>query len=138
MRCVQSRRIDVAGHPGSGRLHLGFVGMNITPWCDSPAEVAMAAAPMKLPVWYRTLAVIVGVFSIALALIVLVEPLLALWLLIFFLALALLMMGIDRLVAGITGHPFGQTISLMPPLIGAGTSGSTTTAPPTQTPPQKP
>jgi len=97
----------------------------------------MAAVPIKLPMWYRTLAVIVGVFSIALALIVLVEPLLALWLLIFFLALALLMMGIDRLVAGITGHPFGQAVTLMPPLIGVGASRSGTATPPTQTPPPK-
>ena len=98
----------------------------------------MAATPMKLPMWYRTLAVIVGVFSIALALIVLVEPLLALWLLILFLALALLMMGIDRLVAGITGHPFGQAIPLMPTLIGAQTPGPSTGTPPGQTPPQQP
>jgi hypothetical protein len=97
----------------------------------------MAATPVKLPTWYRALAVIVGVFSIALALIVLVEPLLAVWLLIFFLALALLVMGIDRLVAGVTGHPFGQTISMMPPFLGAVTSGPSTTAPPTQTPPPK-
>jgi hypothetical protein len=85
----------------------------------------MAATSMKLPMWYRTLAVIVGVFSIALALIVLVEPLLALWLLIFFLALALLMMGIDRLVAGVTGHPFGQMMPLMPPLRPGGDASKT-------------
>jgi hypothetical protein len=97
----------------------------------------MAATPVKLPMWYRTLAVIVGVFSIALALIVLVEPLLAVWLLIFFLALALLMMGFDRLIAGVTGHPFGQSVPLMPPFIGVGTSGPSTTTPPTQTPPPK-
>jgi len=98
----------------------------------------MAATPMKLPMWYRTLAVIVGVFSIALALIVLVEPLLALWLLIFFLALALLMMGFDRLIAGITGHPFGQAVPLMPPLIGVQAPGPSTGSPPGQTPPTKP
>jgi len=46
-----------------------------------------------------------------------------LWLLIFFLALALLMMGIDRLVAGVTGHPFGQMMPLMPPLLGGGDAG---------------
>ena len=98
----------------------------------------MAAVAMKLPMWYRTLAVIVGVFSIALALIVLVEPLLALWLLIFFLALALLMMGIDRLVAGVTGHPFGQLMPLMPPFLGGGDASKTTSPPPGQSPPSKP
>jgi len=97
----------------------------------------MAAASMKLPTWYRTLAVIVGVFSIALALIVLVEPLLALWLLIFFLALALLMMGIDRLIAGITGHPFGQ-MEAMIPIVGGVTTDKPSGTPPAQTPPSKP
>jgi hypothetical protein len=46
----------------------------------------------------------------------LVEPLLAVWLLIFFLALALLFMGMDRLVAGITGHSLGQMMPMMPGL----------------------
>jgi hypothetical protein len=98
----------------------------------------MATAPMKLPTWYRAFAVIVGLFSIALALVVLVEPLLALWLLIFFLALALLMMGIDRLVAGVTGHPFGQMLSIVPPILeggGAGKGAGNTAGP---TPPSKP
>jgi len=79
----------------------------------------MATPSPMLPMWYRVLAVIVGVFSIALALIVLVRPYLAIWLLIFFLALALLIIGVDRLVAGISGHPFGP---MMPPLSADGTS----------------
>ena len=96
------------------------------------AEGSMAAsATPLLPMWYRTLAVIVGVFSIALALIVLVEPLLALWLLIFFLALALMLMGVDRLAAGISGHPVGGMFTLMGPASGG--SGGT---PPAQTPPK--
>ena len=82
---------------------------------------------MKLPTWYRVLAVIVGVMSIALALIVLVDPLLAVWLLIFFLALALLFMGMDRLIAGITGHPFGQMMPMMPRL--GGGSGASQSSP---------
>jgi hypothetical protein len=84
--------------------------------------------------WYRVLAVIVGVLSIGLALIVLVDPLLAVWLLIFFLALALLMIGIDRLVAGISGHPFGQ-IMLMPVPASGGSAG---TPPGPAQPPSKP
>lgn len=67
----------------------------------------MALPTAKLPSWYRALAVFVGVLSIALALIVLADPTLAVALLIFFLAFALLVIGIDRLVSGITGHPFG-------------------------------
>ncbi|HYA70971.1 MAG TPA: hypothetical protein VEH28_06355 [Thermoplasmata archaeon] len=97
----------------------------------------MAAVPMKLPMWYRAFAIIVGVFSIALALIVLVEPLLALWLLIFFLALALLFIGMDRLVAGVTGHPFGQ-MAMMMPILGSGDAGKSSGTPPGQSPPSKP
>jgi uncharacterized membrane protein HdeD (DUF308 family) len=48
---------------------------------------------------------VVGVLSIVLALIVLVEPGLAVWLLIFLLAFALLFVGIDRLTMAITGTP---------------------------------
>lgn len=74
----------------------------------------MSAATMpKLPTWYRVLAIIVGVLSIAVALIVLVDPVLAIWLLIFLLALGLLFMGMDRLAAGITGHPMGHMISVV-------------------------
>ncbi len=65
----------------------------------------MSASVPKLPTWYRALAVVVGILSIVVALIVLVEPLLALWVLILLLALGLLFVGMDRLVAGITGHP---------------------------------
>lgn len=100
-------------------------------------EVFMAAVAMKLPMWYRILAVIVGVVSIALALIVLIEPLLALWLLILFLALALLMMGIDRLVAGISGHPLGASMSLMPSLLGGADTSKTPSPPPGQPPQSK-
>lgn len=98
----------------------------------------MAAARMQLPTWYRAFAVIVGIFSIALALIVLIEPLLALWLLIFLLALALLLMGIERLIAGITGHPVGQAIPLMPPMMGSTEPARSTEASPGQSPPPKP
>lgn len=98
----------------------------------------MAAPTLKLPAWYRAFAVIVGVFCIGLALVVMVEPLLALWLLIFFLALALLIMGIDRLVAGVTGHPFGQMMPMMAPLLGSADAGKPAGAPPPPTPPTKP
>jgi len=98
----------------------------------------MAASLVKLPMWYRVLAVIVGVMSIALALVVLVDPLLAVWLLIFFLALALLFMGMDRLVAGITGHPLGQMMPMMPGM-GSGSDASKSSGmAPGQAPPSKP
>jgi hypothetical protein len=75
--------------------------------------------------------------SIALALIVLVLPVLAVWLLIFFLALALLMVGLDRLIAGITGHPFGQMMG-MPGLMGGSDLGKSTGPAPGQGAPPKP
>lgn len=95
-----------------------------------------ASKSAKLPTWYRALAITVGVLSIALALIVLVEPLLALWLLIFFLAFALLLMGIDRLVAGVTGHPFGQMMGLIPSELISQDQQKAAGSPPGQTPPK--
>ena len=82
----------------------------------------MAVHELKLPTWYRVLAIVVGVMSIVLALIVLVFPVLAVWLLIYILAFALLMIGMDRLVAGITGHPFG------PMMVTAGMVGTASDA----------
>lgn len=74
----------------------------------------MAVTSVKLPTWYRVLASIVGVLSIVLALIVLVYPLLAVWVLIFLLAFALLFIGMDRLVVGISGQPLWQMAPLTP------------------------
>ena len=62
---------------------------------------------MRLPTWYRGLATVVGLISIGLAFVVLAFPGLALLTLVFLLSFALLVIGIDRLAAGITGHPFG-------------------------------
>ncbi len=67
----------------------------------------MQSTSMMLPMWYRGFAVLVGLLSIALAIIVLADPALGLFALVFLLAFALMIIGIDRLVAGITGHPFG-------------------------------
>jgi len=63
--------------------------------------------PLTLPAWYRGLAVVVGVIAIILAFVVLLDPVLAVATLILLLAFALLIIGIDRLVAGVTGHAFG-------------------------------
>jgi hypothetical protein len=83
----------------------------------------------KLPTWYRALAVLVGVVSIVLALIVIADPVLGLAALVFLLALALLVMGVDRLMAGITGHPFGP--ALVPvPLLTPPAGGASASSPP--------
>jgi len=92
----------------------------------------MAATTAKLPMWYRALAVIVGVMALVSALIVLADPVLAVWLLILLLAVGLLVIGMDRLVAGISGHPFGW---VMVPVSATPVSAGTSPAP---TPPAKP
>jgi len=93
----------------------------------------MAASAAKLPTWYRVLAIIVGVMALVSALIVLTDPLLAVWILILLLALGLLFMGMDRLAAGISGHPIWWVGPMTPP-----GSGQSTGAAPPPTPPLKP
>ncbi|HTZ61414.1 MAG TPA: hypothetical protein VMC82_02055 [Thermoplasmata archaeon] len=69
---------------------------------------------LTLPNWYRGLAIVVGLVSIILAFVVLLDPVLAVATLILLLAFALLIIGIDRLIAGVTGHPFGTFMSGAP------------------------
>jgi hypothetical protein len=59
--------------------------------------------------------------------IVLVEPVLAVWLLILLLALGLLFMGMDRLVIGISGQPMWWIAPIMP-------SGTAPASPPAPKP----
>jgi uncharacterized membrane protein HdeD (DUF308 family) len=68
-----------------------------------------------LPGWARALAVVVGIVSIILGVVVLAYPGLALLTLIYLLALAFLFIGIDRLIAGITGHPYYWFSPFTPP-----------------------
>ncbi len=74
----------------------------------------MASSMHTLPTWYRVLAIVVGVVSIVLALVVLADPALGLFLLVFLLGFALLVIGIDRLVTGVTGHMFGWAGPMYP------------------------
>jgi uncharacterized membrane protein HdeD (DUF308 family) len=64
------------------------------------------AAKATLPNWARAIAVVVGIVSLGLGFVVLVYPGLAILTLVFLLAIAFLFIGIDRLMAGITGHPY--------------------------------
>ncbi len=66
----------------------------------------MAAATVTLPTWARALAIVVGLVAIAAGIIVLVFPGIAVLTLVFLLGIALLFIGIDRLMSGITGHPY--------------------------------
>jgi len=66
----------------------------------------MAEQKGALPTWARALAIVVGVISIGASVIVLLFPFVAILTLVILLGVALLFVGIDRLVAGITGHPY--------------------------------
>jgi uncharacterized membrane protein HdeD (DUF308 family) len=73
------------------------------------------ATKVTLPMWARVLAIVVGIASIVLAFVVLAYPGLAVLTLVFLLALAFLFIGIDRLIAGVTGHPFHLLMPLAAP-----------------------
>jgi hypothetical protein len=70
----------------------------------------MAERKGTLPTWARVLAIIVGAFSIAAACIVLLFPGIAVLTLVLLLGIALFFIGIDRLVAGVTGHPHAEMV----------------------------
>ena len=89
----------------------------------------MLASSIRLPTWYRGLAIVVGLVSIVLAFVVLAYPGLALATLVLLLAFALLVIGMDRLIAGVTGHPYGW-------ISGAGATLRAEMAGPAGTPPQ--
>lgn len=93
------------------------------PALEGPVPV-METTTAKLPGWYRALATVVGLISIALAFVVLAFPGLAVLTLVFLLGFALLVIGIDRVAAGITGHPFGWMNVMQPPAGTPPSSGS--------------
>jgi hypothetical protein len=105
----------------------GF-GKNYEIGTGSANEVSMAPTGAKLPMWYRVLATVVGVLALISAAIVLADPLLAVWLLIFLLAMGLLFIGMDRLVIGISGQPLWWVVPVAP------TSSSGTAPGPTSPP----
>lgn len=78
----------------------------------------MAERQLTLPTWARAFAIVVGVISIASAFIVLLFPGIALLTLVILLGIALMFIGLDRLIAGISGHPY-HWIGVVP----AGTAG---------------
>ncbi len=60
----------------------------------------------KLPGWARALAVFVGLLSLAAGLLVLVFPGLGVLFVVYLVAFALIMLGVERLGMGITGHAY--------------------------------
>jgi uncharacterized membrane protein HdeD (DUF308 family) len=83
----------------------------------------MSNPSVRLPTWYRVVTIVVGLISIGLAFVVLLDPGLALLTLVFLLGFALLVIGIDRIIAGITGHPYGWA-PLSASHVGPGAPGS--------------
>jgi uncharacterized membrane protein HdeD (DUF308 family) len=67
----------------------------------------MEAQTISLPGWARTLAVIVGILSLIAGFLVLIFPGLGILTVVYFLAFALIFIGVERLAAGITGHAYG-------------------------------
>ena len=92
--------------------------------------MAGTTSSARLPGWYRAVAVTVGLISIALAFVVLLFPGLALLTLVFLLGFALLVIGIDRVIAGITGHPYGWMPGFTPPSAAPGTAPGGPSPPP--------
>jgi Short repeat of unknown function (DUF308) len=87
-------------------------------------------ATMTLPGWARALAIFVGIVSLILGIVVLVYPGLAILTLVFLLAIAFLFIGIDRLIAGITGHPYSMLMPVaMSPAVSGAPSSETPKAP---------
>jgi uncharacterized membrane protein HdeD (DUF308 family) len=66
----------------------------------------MEAETVKLPDWARTLGAIVGVLSLIAGFLVLIFPGLGVLTVVYVLAFALIMLGIERLAMGITGHAY--------------------------------
>ena len=60
----------------------------------------------KLPNWSRALAIVVGLVSLVAGLLVLAFPALGLLFVVYMVAFALVLLGIERLGMGITGHAY--------------------------------
>lgn len=70
---------------------------------------------MTLTGWARAFAIVVGIAAIILAIVVLADPALGLATLVILLAIAFLFIGIDRLISGVTGHPYSMMMPMVPP-----------------------
>ena len=61
---------------------------------------------VRMPDWARALAVTVGVISLVAGLLVLIFPGLGVLFVVYFLAFALLMLGMDRIATGVSGYTY--------------------------------
>ena len=69
-------------------------------------EEQIQMGKVKMPSWARALAVAVGAISLVAGFLVLVFPGLGLLVVVYFLAFALVMLGVDRIAMGISGHTY--------------------------------
>ena len=69
----------------------------------------MEVESRKLPGWARALAVLVGLVTLVAGFLVLVFPALGLLFVVYILAFALILLGVERLGMGITGHAYTVT-----------------------------
>jgi len=72
-------------------------------------ELEMEVESRKLPGWARALAVVVGLVTLVAGFLVLVFPALGILFVVYILAFALILLGVERLGMGITGHAYTVT-----------------------------
>ena len=72
-------------------------------------ELEMEVESRKLPGWARALAVVVGLVTLVAGFLVLVFPALGVLFVVYILAFALILLGVERLGMGITGHAYTVT-----------------------------
>ena len=72
-------------------------------------ELEMEVESRKLPGWARALAVIVGLVTLLAGFLILVFPALGFLFIVYLLAFALILLGVERLGMGITGHAYTVT-----------------------------
>ncbi len=69
----------------------------------------MEVKSLKMPGWARALAVVVGLVTLVAGFLVLVFPALGILFVVYMLAFALILLGVERLGMGITGHAYTVT-----------------------------
>jgi hypothetical protein len=69
-------------------------------------ESKMEVQSLKIPGWARALAIVVGLVSVLAGFVVLAFPALGLLFVVYLLAFALILLGVERLGMGITGHAY--------------------------------
>jgi len=72
---------------------------------------------VSLPDWARALAIFVGLLSLISGFLIVIFPGLGVIAVVYILAFALMMLGVDRLAMGISGHSYGIKRKEQPPTV---------------------